>query len=281
MFKYSIITCIAILMLASSFMFGCGNETKKIEQKQKVVSKKIVKDQKQKSDSVTGNEKKSPAIKETEDASIKSKNDKLAPDNSKERQDEVVSDQRPTENGDDGMPAELDTENTEEAVGASEDLNIAETESQNEQNLDEEKRKAAELLANMHQEANQDSSDRENSLDGLINPFLPLFSDAPVPPKPEVKTDRPKPPPTPLTQVDLSQFKLVATLRASSGNKALVEDSTGKGYVIDKGTLIGINFGRVVEITNDSVIVDEEIRTLTGDFDIKRREIKLQKAPGE
>lgn len=152
-------------------------------------------------------------------------------------------------------------------------------------NVDEEKSKAAELLSTLHQEGIIIKGESESRLDYLNNPFLPLFSDEPLNAQSnqtkKIKKIRPEKELTPLEKVDLSQLKLVATLRAISGNKALVEDSTGKGYVINKGTYIGINSGSVIEITNESVVVEEEIETLTGDIKIQKREIKLQKAPGE
>jgi type IV pilus assembly protein PilP len=153
-------------------------------------------------------------------------------------------------------------------------------ESELSQNINEEKRKAAELLASIHQQASI-TGKNTNDLDTLVNPFLPLFSNAPPAPKDKKKKEKDPKELTPLEKVDLSQLELVATLRATSGNKALVEDSTGKGYVINKGTFIGIHSGSVIEITSESIVVEEEIETLAGDIKIQKREIKLQKAPGE
>jgi hypothetical protein len=66
-------------------------------------------------------------------------------------------------------------------------------------------------------------------------------------------------PHTPLQKVDLSQLKLSGIIRASSGHKAMVEEASGKGYVIEKGTFIGINCGRVAQILKDRIIVDEPL----------------------
>ncbi|MBC8200219.1 MAG: pilus assembly protein PilP [Desulfobacterales bacterium] len=66
-------------------------------------------------------------------------------------------------------------------------------------------------------------------------------------------------PHTPLQKADLSQLKLVGIIRASSGNRAMVEETSGRGYVIEKGTFIGINCGRVGRILKDRVIVDEPL----------------------
>ena len=88
-------------------------------------------------------------------------------------------------------------------------------------------------------------------------------------------------PQTPLERIDISQLKLVAIILASSGNRALVEESTGKGYVIKKGTYIGTNSGKVVKIKKETVIVEEEIEDITGKIAIRKRMIKLPKPPGE
>lgn len=66
-------------------------------------------------------------------------------------------------------------------------------------------------------------------------------------------------PHTPLQKADLSQLKLVGIIRASSGNKAMVEEASGRGYVIEKGAFIGINCGRVVRILKDRIIVNEPL----------------------
>ena len=66
-------------------------------------------------------------------------------------------------------------------------------------------------------------------------------------------------PHTPLQKADLSQMKLVGIIRASSGDRAMVEEASGRGYVIEKGTFIGINCGRVGRILKDLVIVDEPL----------------------
>jgi type IV pilus assembly protein PilP len=59
------------------------------------------------------------------------------------------------------------------------------------------------------------------------------------------------------------QLKLVAVLLATDKRSAMVEDVTGKGYVIHEGVLIGRN-GVVSQITTDQVIVTETTRTRAG-----------------
>ena len=117
---------------------------------------------------------------------------------------------------------------------------------------------------------------------GRFDPFEPLFKEKP---EQEAVTHKRKGkkrvPQTPLERVALSQLKLTAIIRAPSGNRALVEDGTGKGYVISKGTYVGLNSGRVIEIDKDRVIIEEEIENVLGELTIQNSELKLQKPAGE
>jgi Tfp pilus assembly protein PilP len=120
---------------------------------------------------------------------------------------------------------------------------------------------------------------------GKVDPFLPLFEEKPAAPEETEGAEKPKKkrriPLTPLERVDLSQLKLVGIIQAPSGNKALVEEASGKGYIIKKGTFIGIHAGRVLEIQKDRVVVEEEVENVLGQFTLERKELKLQKPPGE
>jgi type IV pilus assembly protein PilP len=86
---------------------------------------------------------------------------------------------------------------------------------------------------------------------------------------------------TPIEKVDLSQLKLVGIIFAPTGNKALIEDASGKGFIIKKGTGIGINSGRIIKILKDRVVVEEEAESILGKTSLVKRELKLQKSPGE
>jgi type IV pilus assembly protein PilP len=114
---------------------------------------------------------------------------------------------------------------------------------------------------------------------GKIDPFKPLFQDKPVLAKKNKRIKRK--PQTPLERIDLSQLKLVGIILASSGNRALVEEASGKGYVIKKGTYIGINGGKIIKIKKEKVIVEEEFEDVFGKISTRQREIKLPKPPGE
>jgi type IV pilus assembly protein PilP len=119
--------------------------------------------------------------------------------------------------------------------------------------------------------------------EGKIDPFMPLFKKE----SPEEKkaADKPKKkrriPRTPLEKLDLSQLKLVGIIMATDNQKALVEESSGKGYIVTKGTYIGRNGGRVTNIQSDRIIIKEEVVDVLGKSKIKKTELKLQKPFGE
>ncbi len=124
--------------------------------------------------------------------------------------------------------------------------------------------------------------------EGRVDPFMALFKDEPpqpqaaATPEKQKKGEKPKRTQrTPLEKVDLSQLKLVAIIRAESGNRALVQEASGKGYIIKKGTYVGIHSGKVSQILKDKVIVAEEDEDFMGNVTIRERELKLQKPPGE
>ena len=88
-------------------------------------------------------------------------------------------------------------------------------------------------------------------------------------------------PRTPLEKISLSQLKLVAIIRGPSGNKACVEEASGKGYIIKKGDYIGLNSGKVVKILSDNIVIEEEVENSIGDLTKRKKEIKLPKPVGD
>jgi len=113
-----------------------------------------------------------------------------------------------------------------------------------------------------------------NDLIGKIDPFESLFREKPVSVKAKKKKKRI--PQTPLERIDLSQLKLVGIVLSENGNKALMEDSRGKGYVVRKGTYIGVNSGKVVQINKDRIVIEEEFEDVFGKTKLRRRELILQ-----
>ncbi len=115
---------------------------------------------------------------------------------------------------------------------------------------------------------------------GRIDPFIPLFKDE-GPLAGAEKERKGRIPRTPLEMIDLGQLKLVAVMLTPKGNKALVEEASGKGYIVTKGTYLGVNSGKVVKILKDRIIIEEEVESIVGKSTIQERELKLQKPLGE
>lgn len=115
---------------------------------------------------------------------------------------------------------------------------------------------------------------------GKADPFEPFIKDEG---QQVAKAMKPKKrtPQTPLEQIDLGQLKLVAIVASASGNRALVEQSSGKGYVLKPGTYVGLNSGKVVEITIEKVTIEEEYEDVYGKTVTQKKEITLPKPPGE
>ena len=117
--------------------------------------------------------------------------------------------------------------------------------------------------------------------EGKLDPFEPLFKKERVSLAVGKKKIKRRKPLTPLERVSLSQLTLVGIIQAPSGNRALVQETTGKGYVIKKGTYIGTNSGKIVQILKDRIIIEEESEDIYGKVSIIKKPIKLQKPPGE
>ena len=135
----------------------------------------------------------------------------------------------------------------------------------------------------------KDGSAREKpsgySASNKVDPFEPLFKPVPAEkPKPPEALEKPAAPQrrlTPLEKVDLDQLKLVGIVRTESGNKALVEDASGKGYIVIHGTYIGIHSGKVMDILKDRIIVEEADKDMLGNVRVHKREMKFQRPSGD
>ena len=64
---------------------------------------------------------------------------------------------------------------------------------------------------------------------------------------------------------------------SEKGNKALVEDASGKGHMIHEGTYIGANAGKVSRILKDRVIIEEKIEDAYGKIRTQKKILKLNK----
>ena len=92
---------------------------------------------------------------------------------------------------------------------------------------------------------------------GKTDPFKSFIAE-----QESVEEKKKRKPKTYLETLDLSQMDLVAIVISKIGNWAMVRDSKGLGYVIKKGTPLGINDGVVHEIKDKEVIVREQYKDL-------------------
>jgi type IV pilus assembly protein PilP len=116
--------------------------------------------------------------------------------------------------------------------------------------------------------------------EGKLDPFEPLFKKENVSLASKNKIKRRKPL-TPLEKLNLSQLKLVGIIRAPSGNRALVQEASGKGYIVKKGTYIGTQSGKVAQILDDRIIIQEKSENIYGKVVTIKKTLKLQKPAGE
>jgi type IV pilus assembly protein PilP len=116
--------------------------------------------------------------------------------------------------------------------------------------------------------------------EGRLDPFEPLIKPKPV----ELSVQRKKVVRrkllTPLEKLDLSQLKLVGIVRAPSGNRAMIQETSGKGYVVKKGTYIGTHSGKITQILKDRIVLEEEVENIYGNIVVQKKEINLR-LPGE
>ncbi|MGI5862995.1 MAG: pilus assembly protein PilP [Myxococcales bacterium] len=81
----------------------------------------------------------------------------------------------------------------------------------------------------------------------------------------------------PLCKWDLEQFKLVAVISGMSNPLAMVEDPSGRGYVVRRGTFIGKRNGKVSQIRSGEVIVTEVFKDQMGKPHLNQIVIQLPK----
>jgi type IV pilus assembly protein PilP len=104
---------------------------------------------------------------------------------------------------------------------------------------------------------------------GKPNPFQPLVVEKPSGPPPKKKVEQAakkekEVPGTPLERLELAALKLVAVVWNIPHPRAMVEDSTGKGYILSLGTRVGKNQGQVTQITSAGVVITEKVEGADG-----------------
>lgn len=84
----------------------------------------------------------------------------------------------------------------------------------------------------------------------------------------------------PLEQFDLSQLNVVAVVWNTARPRALVVDPSGRSYVIQEGTRIGKNSGRVIHIGDNQVLVRETYVDYLGTRTTKEVHMRIRQSQG-
>jgi len=105
----------------------------------------------------------------------------------------------------------------------------------------------------------------------LRDPFLPFINFSEETEK-KRKKNRPL---LPLQRYTLSQLKLIAIIDAGNTKKwAMVQDASGKGYILKKGMFVGSEGGIVKNIIRDKVIIQQNFVDVFGK---KKKKIAVMK----
>lgn len=105
--------------------------------------------------------------------------------------------------------------------------------------------------------------------EGKRDPFTPIISREDQKAK---SGDRP-----PLERYSVYDFKLTGVVWGGFGYSAMIESPEGKGYFVDVGTIVGQNRGVVKKITQQTMVVEEKFKTISGEIDRKEIVIELRK----
>ena len=79
---------------------------------------------------------------------------------------------------------------------------------------------------------------------------------------------------SPLERFEIGQLTLVGVVADAKNANALVEDSSGLGYVVKIGTPIGTNDGKVIAIRRERIVIEESYVDFYGVQ--KKREVNMK-----
>lgn len=103
---------------------------------------------------------------------------------------------------------------------------------------------------------------------GKRDPFRPLF----LLRRPAAQTVEPQ---TPLQRYEIGQLRLVGVVYNLAPPRAMVEDSSGLGFIVMPGTAIGPNGGVVTAIRPRQVVVEEWQTDVIGERHRKEHVLEL------
>ncbi|HHO76873.1 MAG TPA: hypothetical protein ENN05_10660 [Deltaproteobacteria bacterium] len=116
----------------------------------------------------------------------------------------------------------------------------------------------------------------EYMVSGTRDPFQPFELATPV----NLAMGDPSKITDPLQKLSLSQIELVGIIMGQT-NRALVQESSGIGYIITPGTLIGENSGIVTKISLGGVTIKQHFKDYMGRVNTREVVLSLRKEEGE
>jgi Tfp pilus assembly protein PilP len=83
-----------------------------------------------------------------------------------------------------------------------------------------------------------------------------------------------------LERYELSELRLTGVITGADGKlSASVETSTGRGFMLKEGATIGINRGKVIDISMDRIVVEESTVDELGNPASVKTEMPLRRNP--
>lgn len=107
---------------------------------------------------------------------------------------------------------------------------------------------------------------------GIRDPFQPFMGITP-------EGIEPGKGPDPLQRLNIAQVYLVGVI-VGKQNKALIQDSSGAGYIVSEGTLLGENNGIVTKITKETVAIKQHFKDYMGRVNTREIVLALRKEEG-
>ncbi len=85
---------------------------------------------------------------------------------------------------------------------------------------------------------------------------------------------------SPLQKLTLSQIEMVGIIWGKQ-NRALIQDSSGMGFIITEGMLLGENSGIVTRISREGMVVKQHFKDYMGRVNTREVTLSLRKEEGE
>ncbi len=118
--------------------------------------------------------------------------------------------------------------------------------------------------------AQEEEKKAEYQVVGVRDPFQPFAGISPG----DAGTG-----PDALQRLSISQVYLVGVIQ-SKKNRALIQDSSGMGFIITEGTLIGENNGIVTQVSKDGVTIKQHFKDYMGRVTTREVVLALKKEEG-